>query len=108
MRTGCSVDQREVVAIVLEDIASALTSPCQTLKKTIDSRGVGRTKNMSKDFLHPDAKTTRISRGRSNGLKRKCCTIWLDTLPDDIRADLKRGEILPVHVHMHCTLYCVQ
>ena len=63
MRTGCSVEQREVVAIVFEDVASAITFPCHVVKKSIDSEKVGHTKKMSKDFLSPTATVTTISRG---------------------------------------------
>ena len=108
MRTGCLVDQREVVAVVYEDRASALTYPCETIKKTIDSLGIGCTKNIIKDFLKAHAKTTTISRGvLKSAFKRKCSSIWLDTLPDDIQADLKRGEILPMQIHIHGILYYI-
>ena len=33
--TGCSVEQHEVVAIVFEDAASAITFPCHVVKKYI-------------------------------------------------------------------------
>ena len=56
MRTGCYINKREVVAIVLEDIASVVTYPCEAIKKTIDSQGVECTKNTSADFLHPNGK----------------------------------------------------
>ena len=51
MRTGCSVEQREVVAIVFEDVASAITFPCHVVKKTIESRLYQKTE----DFLSPMA-----------------------------------------------------
>ena len=52
----CSVDQGKVVTTVLEDTASALIYPCETIKTTIKSQGVGCTKSA---FLHPDAKLTK-------------------------------------------------
>ena len=80
MRTDCSVKQEEVVAIVLDDVASAITSSSGEVKACIEAGGIGWCKRIAKDFLRPTANTTRINRG-PNCVKRKCCTIKLSVLP---------------------------
>ena len=92
MRTDCYVEQREVVAIALEDVASAITFPPHLVKRSIESAKVGYTKNQSKDFLTSTATEMRISRGSKHTRKRKCCNIWLDTLPQNIQSQLKSSK----------------
>ena len=90
MRTDCYVEQKEVVAFVLEDVASAITASCEEVKRCIESERLGWTKRVGKDFLTASATTTKISRG-AQSVKRKCCTVRLDTLPSDLKAKLKHG-----------------
>ena len=92
MRTDCCVEQEEVVALVLEDVASAITFSCSEVKACIEAVGIGWYKKLTKDFLRPKAKTTKISRGFS-GIKRKCCAIKLHVLPQDIQVQLKKGAL---------------
>lgn len=91
MRTDCSVDQTEVVALVLEDVASAISSPCIEVKMAIEREGSGWTKRLSKDFLSADATALRICRG-VNSRKRKCCAVKLCALPQHIQAEIKSGK----------------
>ena len=80
MRTNCSIEQTEVVAVVLEDLASATTSSCTSIKANIEAQGMGWTKKITKDFFLPGSSSTRICRG-VNAKKRKCCGIKLSALP---------------------------
>ena len=50
MRTNCSIEQTEVVAVVLEDLASATTSSYTSIKANIEAQGMGWTKKIMKDF----------------------------------------------------------
>ena len=53
--SGCSVgagaDQREVVTIVFEDVASAISVPCSVVKENILAIKVDHTKKNNKGFL---------------------------------------------------------
>ena len=88
MRTGTSVKSREVVAIALIDIESANTSTAE-IKSAITSLQIGDT-NCTKDFLDPQSSVTTITRNVSNK-RRKCCVIYLDQLPAELREELKQG-----------------
>ena len=61
MRTGCSVEQREVVAIVFEDVASAITFPCHVLKKTIEKSWLYQEND--EGFLIPNGYCNKLPRG---------------------------------------------
>ena len=88
MRTNCSIEQTEVVAVVLEDLASATTSSCTSIKANIEAQGMGWTKKITKDFLLPGSSSTRICRG-VNAKKRKCCGIKLSALPQELQAEIR-------------------
>jgi hypothetical protein len=48
------VEQKEVVAVVFEDVASAITPPCDVIKRGVKSVGIGWTKKIAKEFLVPN------------------------------------------------------
>lgn len=83
--------QEEVVAVVLEDVASALTTLCDVLRKCIRAEEVGWTVNISRDFLRSNSSSLKIS--RATGRKRKCCTIMLKSLPSQIRDDIRSSKL---------------
>ena len=77
----------------MEDVASVITATCSSIKEAIERNQMGRTKNVSKDFLSPASTDTRICR-KVNAWKRKCSAIKLSVLPDDLRSEIKRSELL--------------
>ena len=81
-----------MVAIVFEDVASAITSPCDVITRSVESAGIGWTKNIVKDFLAPTATTAKILRV-PHCRKRKCCAVRLDSLPNDLQVKLQHGKI---------------
>lgn len=102
IRTGCTVassdsdgddEQREVVAVVFEDVASVISVSLKVVKERILSAKIGKTKKIKKDFLAPTANTAVIVRKKS-ALGRKCCVVWLDTLPDDLQKKLRSGKFI--------------
>ena len=89
MRTATFVRSREVVAIVLNDIESSISTT--EIKSAIKFRGIGDV-NCTKDFLDPASSMTTITRNVSNK-RRKCCVIYLDELPADLKENLKQGIV---------------
>ena len=85
LRTGTSVKSREVVAIALTDTNTSTAE----IKSAITSLQIGET-NCTKDFLDPQSLTTIITRNVSSK-RRKCCVIYLDQLPAELREELKQG-----------------
>ena len=77
----------------MEDVASVITATCSSIKEAIERNQMGRTKNVSKDFLSPASTDTRICR-KVNAWKRKCSAIKLSVLSDDLRSEIKRSELL--------------
>ena len=73
MRTDSYAEKEEVVAVVLEDVASQLTFSCAEIKASVEAGRLGAYKKVSKDFLAQTATTTVITRHRT-AWKRKCCT----------------------------------
>ena len=74
----------------MEDVASVITATCSSIKEAIERNQMGRTKNVSKDFLSPASTDTRICR-KVNAWKRKCSAIKLSVLSDDLRSEIKKG-----------------
>ena len=78
----------------MEDVASVITATCSSIKEAIERNQMGRTKNVSKDFLSPASTDTRICR-KVNAWKRKYSAIKLSVLfSDDLRSEIKRSELL--------------
>lgn len=99
MRANCYVEQEEVVAIVMEDMANVITSSCSLVKEAIERRQMGWTKKVSKDFLPSGSSDTKICRG-SNVHKRKCYAVKLSVLPEDLKREIKESELHSLfHVH---------
>lgn len=92
MRTDSYVEKEEVVAVVLEDIASQLTFSCAEIKASIEAGRLGACKKVSRDFLAQTATTTVITRHRT-AWQRTCCTIKLSCLPQDVQSQLKSGKL---------------
>ena len=82
----------DVLAVVLEDVASFLSHTCTEVKECVVATDSGIYKNVARDFLVRGASTTTISRGAlKTSYKRKCCVIKLSCLPPDLQAQLKKG-----------------
>ena len=90
MRTDTHVQQQEVVALVLEDVVSAVSAQCITKEE------VGWTRNISKDFLRPNSSSLKISRQLNTAHKKKCVIIILKALPSEMCAELKYSKITTV------------
>ena len=90
MRTDYCVEQEEVVALVLEDVASAITSSCGEVKACIEALEMGWYKRMAKDFLRPKTNTIKITRGLSC-IKRKCCAVKISAVPEEMQLQHKKG-----------------
>lgn len=103
MRTDCFVEHVEVVAIVLDEVASAITAHCDEVKKCVEAEKIGWIRQVTKDFLSPTANTTKIVRG-PNSRKRKCCAIKLSALPTNVQLKLKDGQPSMLHVSLACTV----
>ena len=78
----------EALAMVLEDVAFGLTYSCAEIKLSVEASGSGQYKNMSRDFLTPNAVTTTTARGRT-ARTRKCCLIKLSHLARNLRSQIK-------------------
>ena len=96
MRTDTHVQQQEVVALVLEDVASAVSAQCDQIRKCITKEEVGWTRNISKDFLRPNSSSLKISRPLNTAHKKKCVIIILKALPSEMCAELKYSKITTV------------
>ena len=93
MRTNTLVGTEEVVALVLEDVAKDLSFSSTKIKASIEAGGFGVHKNISRDFLLPNANTTTIVRGKT-AIKRKCCAVKLSSLPKEAQLRLKSGKLI--------------
>ncbi len=90
MRTGCYVEKKEVLAVVLDDVAAALSYSISEIKCAVQDGGYGSYKTISKDFLQQNVDSCIITRG-INDKKRKCCVIRLNSLEVELQLRLKNG-----------------
>ena len=61
MQTDSFVDGEEVVAMVLDDVSSALTFSCAEVKASIEAGRFGQYKKVTRDFLSLKDTTTTIT-----------------------------------------------
>ena len=80
---------KDVVAKVLDDIASHLSSTTKQIKDSVKATGFGNN-NISKDFV-PRGSTDSVVRRPSNSYSRKCTVVWLDRIPSELREKLQKG-----------------
>ena len=78
MRTDVEVGGKQVVAVVLADVATSLTYPLARVHSAIRDGEYGEVR-VTKDFLIPGLTTTTVMRN-VNGKRRKCEVIKASTL----------------------------
>lgn len=88
LRCGVSVDDKEVVAVVLSDVAHHLKYSCSEIKCTLEGK-YGR--NGNKDFLRGDADVPVIRRGKTDK-RRRCFCFFLDFISPKQVEELRKGE----------------
>ncbi len=89
MQTDVQVAGNPVLAVVLGEIASKLTYPLATIRKTIKQGNKGQTQ-VTKDFLQHGSHSTTVRRD-SNSRRRKCEAIYLSRLDSLSSTQLKAG-----------------
>ena len=84
--------KKSVVEICLEYVAQRLPYSSNVFHKCVKKDELGAN-NISKDFL-PNTSTTNttIKRG-SNCHSRKCTTIWMDKLPQNMQNGMIEGTL---------------
>ena len=90
-RTQVLVGNQEVLAIVLEDLASALTHSCATIKKAVEKAKWGV--STQKDFLRHDAVEAAISRGKT-AHKRRCLAVYLTKMPIELEEQFVASKLI--------------
>ena len=96
MRLGTSYQGKEVVAICFDDLSDALSSNPTLIRCAIKASKMGA-HNIAKDFVPINSEQCDIRRG-INSRSRKCTTIWLCTLPNDLVSLMKQ------RMYVHCKL----
>ena len=89
MRTETTLSSREVLAVFLKDCLEDFSM----LPKAVINSKMGEN-GKKRDFLDYSAKEdgqTYITQGK-NATRKSCLVIYLDTLPDDLAANLKKGN----------------
>ena len=88
-RTETEVHKREVLAIWMKSCMSQVQENYTNLTAAIKQTDMG--KNAEKrDFLHTSSNATYITQG-TNNTRRSCVAIFLDKLPPQLKAELKKG-----------------
>ena len=90
MRTEVSYHGKEVLAICLDDISYIFSNPTLTIRQQLKETNMGK-HNIPKDFVPADSINPIIKR-KINSYSRKCTVIWLDTLPQHVQEQVKRGN----------------
>ena len=92
MRTETEVHKREVLAIWMKSSKSQVQENYTNMTAAAKQTDMG--KNAEKrDFLHTSSNATYITQG-TNNIRRSFIAIFLDRLPPQLEAELKKGTYL--------------
>lgn len=85
MRCGLTVDNKNVVAVVLTEIEACLTYSITNIRSTLEGKWG---KMVQKDFLRRGVTDTVIKR-RVNDAKRRCFAFYAEFIPPQIMKELQ-------------------
>jgi len=94
LRCGVMVDDKEVVAVVLTDIAESLTYSISEIRGVLDGK---YGKMAQKDFLRKGA-TVPIIQRKKNDRKRRAFVFFTQFIPSDLLEQLKNGKYVGEHI----------
>ena len=94
LRCGVMVDDKEVVAVVLTDIAESLTYSISEIRGVLDGK---YGKMAQKDFLRKGANVPIIQR-KKNDRKRRSFVFFTQFIPSDLLEQLKNGKYVGEHI----------
>ena len=101
MRTETEICKREVLVIWIKSCMSHVQEDCSKVTSAIKQTDMG--KNGEKhDFLLTTSNVTFITQGINN-VQRSCTVIFLDKLPTQLAAELKRGMYLGLCIILQLT-----
>ena len=88
MRTGTEVLKREVLAVWLKGCPPEVIEDFDKFIYAVKKTQMGKAEK--RDFLNTSSKDMYITQGVNN-IRRSCTVIYLDTLPEELTAELKEG-----------------
>ena len=91
MRTETWIHKREVLAIWIKSCMSHVQEDYSKVTSAIKQTGVGKN-GEKRDFLLTTSNETFITQGINN-VRRSCSVIFLDKLPTQLAAELKKGTV---------------
>lgn len=99
MRCGVNVNKKEVVAVVLADIAKSLTHSITEIRGILEGM---YGKMAQKDFLRA---MVPIIQRKKNDSKRRYFVFFSQFIPIDILEQLKNGKYVEAHIREPCVIY---
>ena len=100
MRTETEIHKREILAVWIKSCMSHVQDDYNKVTAAIKQTDMG--KNAEKrDFLLTTSNATYITQGINN-IRRSCIAIFLDKLPPQLAAELKKGSCTHIMV---CTMH---
>ena len=91
MRTGTEVLKREVLAVWLKGCPPHVIEDFDNLQSAVKKSQMGKAEK--RDFLNTQSEDSYITQGVNN-IRRSCTVIYLDTLPEELTAELKKGTCI--------------
>ena len=99
MRTETEIHKREVLAVWIKNCMSHVQDDYNKVTAAIKQTDMG--KNAEKrDFLLTTSNATYITQGINN-IRRGCIAIFLDKLPPQLAAELKKGSCTHTYYGLH-------
>ena len=96
MRTETELKGREVLAIWVKGCVPYVPEDYSRFTNAIKQSKLGKN-GEKRDFLRMKSKETSITQG-SNNIRRSCTVIFLDELPEELKAKLKEGICSTFHL----------
>ena len=92
MRSDTRVSNRPVLAVVLNDVSSKLSSALSvsTITAAMRATHYGKSDEV-KDFLRQGSADTFIVRDK-NSIRRRCCVVYLDMIAEQQQVKIKESK----------------
>ena len=101
MRTETEICKREVLAIWIKSCMSLVQEDCSKVTSAVKQTDMGKN-GEKRNLLLTTSNATFITQGINN-IRRSCTVIFLDKLPTQLAAELKRGMYLGLCIILQIT-----